>query len=220
MKHHSRRLSVNDLQNSSAVVKDEFRDGYPSTTVKNKNIDAVRRLIKTDRHVTCHEIRFQADTKELFHQRNGHGQRFSSPEEAIETYEKHVSKVTSEEWHKLVYSNIPYSHTPIDPTMTRPDLEHYAFRVITKERERHLPQLVYREAAGRELLTRTSLPAAGGRTPESRGAPDLRLPLKLAVIEGALCRHSLIVPRNVFFWSPWDVFGFFLRGRIVGRDSL
>ncbi|GBP46586.1 hypothetical protein EVAR_95048_1 [Eumeta japonica] len=36
---------------------DGFRGGRPSTAVNNKNIDAVRRVIKTDRHVTYHEIR-------------------------------------------------------------------------------------------------------------------------------------------------------------------
>ncbi|GBO99277.1 Putative uncharacterized protein FLJ37770 [Eumeta japonica] len=38
-------------------LSDEFRDGRPSTAVNNKSIDAVHRLIKTDRHVTYHEIR-------------------------------------------------------------------------------------------------------------------------------------------------------------------
>lgn len=28
------------------------------------------------------------------------GKRFSSPDEAVEEYEKHVSEVTTEEWHK------------------------------------------------------------------------------------------------------------------------
>ena len=37
-------------------LSDEFRDGRPSTAVNNKNIDAVRLMIKTDRHVTYHEI--------------------------------------------------------------------------------------------------------------------------------------------------------------------
>lgn len=38
-------------------LSDESRDGRPSTAVTNKNIDAVRRMIETDRHVTYHEIR-------------------------------------------------------------------------------------------------------------------------------------------------------------------
>ncbi|GBP71998.1 Putative uncharacterized protein FLJ37770 [Eumeta japonica] len=38
-------------------LRDEFRDGRPSTAANNKNIDAVRRMIDTDRHVTYHEIR-------------------------------------------------------------------------------------------------------------------------------------------------------------------
>ncbi|GBP32753.1 Beta-glucuronidase [Eumeta japonica] len=37
-------------------LSDEFRDGRPSTAVNNKNIDAVRRMIETDRRVTYHEI--------------------------------------------------------------------------------------------------------------------------------------------------------------------
>ncbi|GBP81089.1 Histone-lysine N-methyltransferase SETMAR [Eumeta japonica] len=38
-------------------LSDEFRDGRPSTAENNKNIDVVRRMIETDRHVTNHEIR-------------------------------------------------------------------------------------------------------------------------------------------------------------------
>ncbi|GBP26714.1 hypothetical protein EVAR_23485_1 [Eumeta japonica] len=38
-------------------LSDEFRDDRPSTAVNNKNIDAVRRMIETDRHVTIHNIR-------------------------------------------------------------------------------------------------------------------------------------------------------------------
>ncbi|GBP96760.1 hypothetical protein EVAR_68207_1 [Eumeta japonica] len=34
-------------------LSNEFRDGRPSTAV---NIDGVRRMIETDRHVTYHEI--------------------------------------------------------------------------------------------------------------------------------------------------------------------
>ncbi|GBP93137.1 hypothetical protein EVAR_46079_1 [Eumeta japonica] len=40
-----------------AVVNfsDEFRDGHPYT-VNNKNIDSMRRMIETDKHVTYHGI--------------------------------------------------------------------------------------------------------------------------------------------------------------------
>ncbi|GBP86840.1 Putative uncharacterized protein FLJ37770 [Eumeta japonica] len=38
-------------------LSDEVRDGRSSTAVDNKYIDAVRRMIETDRHVTYHEIR-------------------------------------------------------------------------------------------------------------------------------------------------------------------
>ncbi|GBP35035.1 hypothetical protein EVAR_75237_1 [Eumeta japonica] len=41
---------------ASRPGSDEFRDSRPSTAVNNKNIDAVRRMIKTDRHVTYHKI--------------------------------------------------------------------------------------------------------------------------------------------------------------------
>ncbi|GBP79117.1 hypothetical protein EVAR_54477_1 [Eumeta japonica] len=57
MKHNGRRLFITNFQNSSAVnLSDEFRDGRPSTAVNNKNIDAVRRVIETERHVTYHEM--------------------------------------------------------------------------------------------------------------------------------------------------------------------
>ncbi|GBP19562.1 hypothetical protein EVAR_102110_1 [Eumeta japonica] len=51
MKHHARRLFITGLQNSSAVGSscDKFRDGRLSTAVNNKNIDVVRRMIKTDK---------------------------------------------------------------------------------------------------------------------------------------------------------------------------
>ncbi|GBP05806.1 hypothetical protein EVAR_5112_1 [Eumeta japonica] len=38
-------------------LSDEFRDARQSTAVNNKNIDAVYRMIKTNRHVLCQEIR-------------------------------------------------------------------------------------------------------------------------------------------------------------------
>ncbi|GBP68580.1 hypothetical protein EVAR_46920_1 [Eumeta japonica] len=36
-------------------ISGEFRNGRPSTAVKNKNIDAVHRGTETDRHVTYYE---------------------------------------------------------------------------------------------------------------------------------------------------------------------
>ncbi|GBP89734.1 Putative uncharacterized protein FLJ37770 [Eumeta japonica] len=36
---------------------DDFRGDYPSTAVNNNNVDTMRRIIVTDRHVTYHEIR-------------------------------------------------------------------------------------------------------------------------------------------------------------------
>ncbi|GBP46082.1 hypothetical protein EVAR_41435_1 [Eumeta japonica] len=36
-------------------LRDEFFDYCPSTAVNNKNIDGVRRMIETDRHVSYHE---------------------------------------------------------------------------------------------------------------------------------------------------------------------
>ncbi|GBP32593.1 hypothetical protein EVAR_25952_1 [Eumeta japonica] len=38
-------------------LNDEFLDGRPSTAVNNKNMDSVRRMIATDRHVTYYDIR-------------------------------------------------------------------------------------------------------------------------------------------------------------------
>ncbi|GBP05044.1 hypothetical protein EVAR_3390_1 [Eumeta japonica] len=35
---------------------DEFRDGRPFTSMTNKNIDTVRCMIESDRHMTHHEI--------------------------------------------------------------------------------------------------------------------------------------------------------------------
>ncbi|GBP55879.1 hypothetical protein EVAR_89705_1 [Eumeta japonica] len=37
-------------------LSDKFRDGRPSSAMNNKNIDAVRHMIETDRHVTYHNI--------------------------------------------------------------------------------------------------------------------------------------------------------------------
>ncbi|GBP45176.1 hypothetical protein EVAR_25881_1 [Eumeta japonica] len=58
MKHHARRLFITGLQNSSTVVSisDEFHDRHSFAAVNNKNIDAVRRMIETDRNVTYREV--------------------------------------------------------------------------------------------------------------------------------------------------------------------
>ncbi|GBP34530.1 hypothetical protein EVAR_29927_1 [Eumeta japonica] len=60
MKHYARRLFMTGLQNSSAVISisvTSFGDGRRSIAVNNKNIDAVRRMIETDRHVIRHVTR-------------------------------------------------------------------------------------------------------------------------------------------------------------------
>ncbi|GBP34921.1 hypothetical protein EVAR_26512_1 [Eumeta japonica] len=61
MKHHARKLFIYNwfakFKRDHVNLSDEFRDGRPSKAVINKNIDAVRRMIETDRHVTYHEIR-------------------------------------------------------------------------------------------------------------------------------------------------------------------
>ncbi|GBP79700.1 hypothetical protein EVAR_55836_1 [Eumeta japonica] len=49
MKYLARRLFV--------AVDDKFSEDCTSTAVNKENIDAVRTMIKTGRHVTCHEIR-------------------------------------------------------------------------------------------------------------------------------------------------------------------
>ncbi|GBP04576.1 hypothetical protein EVAR_3927_1 [Eumeta japonica] len=48
--------SVADFKRSRVNLSDVFRDGGPFAVVNNKNIDAVHRMIETDRHVTYHEI--------------------------------------------------------------------------------------------------------------------------------------------------------------------
>ncbi|GBP26130.1 hypothetical protein EVAR_15144_1 [Eumeta japonica] len=45
-----------EFQRDRINLSDEFRDDRPSTVVNNKNLDAVRRKIETDSHVTYHEI--------------------------------------------------------------------------------------------------------------------------------------------------------------------
>ncbi|GBP63776.1 hypothetical protein EVAR_40376_1 [Eumeta japonica] len=46
-----------EFKHSHLNLSNRFRDDRPSTAVNNKNIDAMRRIFKTDRHVTYHEIR-------------------------------------------------------------------------------------------------------------------------------------------------------------------
>ncbi|GBP22090.1 Rho guanine nucleotide exchange factor 17 [Eumeta japonica] len=45
-----------EIKRDCVNLSDEFRDGCLFTSVNDKNIDAVRRMIETDRHVTYHEI--------------------------------------------------------------------------------------------------------------------------------------------------------------------
>ncbi|GBP52342.1 hypothetical protein EVAR_38489_1 [Eumeta japonica] len=45
-----------EFKRARVDLSDEFRDVCPSTAVNNKNIEAVRHMIETDRHVTYHEI--------------------------------------------------------------------------------------------------------------------------------------------------------------------
>ncbi|GBO99460.1 hypothetical protein EVAR_654_1 [Eumeta japonica] len=58
MKHHTRELFITGLQFKRGRVNlgDEFDDHRSSTAVNNKDIDAVRCIIETDRYVTWHEI--------------------------------------------------------------------------------------------------------------------------------------------------------------------
>ncbi|GBP63016.1 hypothetical protein EVAR_43764_1 [Eumeta japonica] len=82
-------------------LSDGFRDGHPSTTVNNKNIDDMRSISEIDVPLTYHAIRSLPDTLRLFLfskiKSELGGERFSSPEEAVEEHEKYVSEVTMEE---------------------------------------------------------------------------------------------------------------------------
>ncbi|GBP62769.1 hypothetical protein EVAR_51721_1 [Eumeta japonica] len=51
------RALARDRNGLPTPPADEVRDGRPSTAANNKNIDAVRRVIETDRHITDYEIR-------------------------------------------------------------------------------------------------------------------------------------------------------------------
>ncbi|GBP55243.1 Putative uncharacterized protein FLJ37770 [Eumeta japonica] len=96
-----------EFKHGRVNLSDELRNGRPSSAVNNKNIDTVRDMIEIDRHVTHHEIRASlgigmSQLQSILHKQNQLcGQRFSSPEEAVQEYEKHVSKVTREEGHKF-----------------------------------------------------------------------------------------------------------------------
>lgn len=45
-----------EFNRGRSSLSDEHREGRPSTAVTTENIDAVRNMIETDRHVTYHEI--------------------------------------------------------------------------------------------------------------------------------------------------------------------
>ncbi|GBP40079.1 hypothetical protein EVAR_33653_1 [Eumeta japonica] len=53
----TQQVASQQASSSNQVTSDKFNDGRPSIAVYNKNIDAVRRMIETDRRVTYHEIR-------------------------------------------------------------------------------------------------------------------------------------------------------------------
>ncbi|GBP10985.1 hypothetical protein EVAR_5537_1 [Eumeta japonica] len=55
---------------------DEFRDDRLSSAVNHKNIDAVRRMIETDKHVTHHEIRVLAVDPTQFDRDSKNGPRY------------------------------------------------------------------------------------------------------------------------------------------------
>ncbi|GBP87114.1 hypothetical protein EVAR_59771_1 [Eumeta japonica] len=58
--YHSEYSVKNEFKRSRVDFSNEFRYGRLSTAV-NKNIDAVRRMLETDRHTTYHEIRASLD---------------------------------------------------------------------------------------------------------------------------------------------------------------
>ncbi|GBP37142.1 hypothetical protein EVAR_24274_1 [Eumeta japonica] len=45
-----------EFERRGVNLSDEFHDGRPSIAVNNKNINGVRHIIETGRHVTYHEI--------------------------------------------------------------------------------------------------------------------------------------------------------------------
>ncbi|GBP51179.1 hypothetical protein EVAR_98003_1 [Eumeta japonica] len=98
----------------------EFCDGRPSTAANSKNVVAIRCVIETDSHVTYHEFRpcdFFVFTKIMNQLR---GQRFSSPEKAVEEYEKYVSELASfrprfcprETWKGLIHCAVDHDPEP------------------------------------------------------------------------------------------------------------
>ena len=46
----------NEFKSGRFYLSDEFREGRPMTAVTQENIEAIRNLIKSDRHVTYREI--------------------------------------------------------------------------------------------------------------------------------------------------------------------
>ncbi|GBP38119.1 hypothetical protein EVAR_80402_1 [Eumeta japonica] len=59
-KHHAKMIVYNwfsEFKRGLVNLNDEFSDGRPSTAVNNKNIDAVRLIIKISRRLIYHEIR-------------------------------------------------------------------------------------------------------------------------------------------------------------------
>ncbi|GBP49258.1 hypothetical protein EVAR_102201_1 [Eumeta japonica] len=50
-----------EFKHSSVNLSDEFLDGRPTTAVNNKNLDAVRRMIETDKYITYREVRASLD---------------------------------------------------------------------------------------------------------------------------------------------------------------
>ncbi|GBP32960.1 hypothetical protein EVAR_20140_1 [Eumeta japonica] len=54
---YKQSLAPREFKRGRVYLRGEFRGGRPSTAENNKNIDAVRRTIESDRHVTYHETR-------------------------------------------------------------------------------------------------------------------------------------------------------------------
>ncbi|GBP18463.1 Glutathione S-transferase 1 [Eumeta japonica] len=128
-KHHARQLFYKWLAESKRRrinPSDEFCEGRPSTAVNQRNVDAVRRMVETDRHMTYHEIRASLDISmsqiqlnQSYRNIKGYPYRANTmsernslwrdccigrdarpAEETVEEYEKHVSYVTGEELQK------------------------------------------------------------------------------------------------------------------------
>ncbi|GBP39099.1 Putative calcium-binding protein CML23 [Eumeta japonica] len=59
---YRRPVDTTEFKHDRVNLSDEFLDDHPSITVNNKNIDAARHLIETNRHVTYHAIRASLGT--------------------------------------------------------------------------------------------------------------------------------------------------------------